>query len=162
VAAGLKDGCVHVRELGDFAVTYRVAGLLEDVQSLISARSNLRKAVLDALHAADIEVVSPAFMNTRAIGEDRRFIPQPAGRQRAVREPETRAEEVAFDVAEKAASVEELRKAVKAIEAELEAVPRSVSADREALVSGLEARRVRLAAELAEAEAQQARGEDKA
>ncbi len=40
--AGLKDAFVHVRELGDFSISYRVAGLLEDVQSLISARSALR------------------------------------------------------------------------------------------------------------------------
>ncbi|MEJ2274148.1 MAG: mechanosensitive ion channel family protein [Woeseiaceae bacterium] len=53
--AELKDGFVQVRELGDFSVTYRVAGLLEDVTSLISARSRLRAAMLDALHAADIE-----------------------------------------------------------------------------------------------------------
>ena len=69
--AALKDAFVQVRELGDFAVSYRVAGLLEDVQSLISARSDLRRAVLDALHAADIEIVSPSFMNTRALAEDR-------------------------------------------------------------------------------------------
>ena len=42
--AGLKDSFVHVRELGDFSITYRVAGLLEDVHSLISARSKLRVA----------------------------------------------------------------------------------------------------------------------
>jgi small conductance mechanosensitive channel len=39
----LKDPFVHVRELGDYSVLYRVAGLLEDVQSLISARSRLRE-----------------------------------------------------------------------------------------------------------------------
>lgn len=32
--AGLKDGFVHVRQLGDFSVNYRVAGLLVDVKSL--------------------------------------------------------------------------------------------------------------------------------
>ena len=46
--AGLSDGFVQVRELGDFSVTYRAAGLLLDVDSLISARSRLREAMLDA------------------------------------------------------------------------------------------------------------------
>ena len=62
--AGLTDAFVHVRALGDFSVTYRVAGLLADVGSLISARSHPREHMLDALHGAGIEIVSPTFMNT--------------------------------------------------------------------------------------------------
>jgi hypothetical protein len=118
--AGLKDGFVHVRELGDFSVTYRVAGLLEDIQSLISARSLLRAAMLDALHEAGIEIVSPSFMNTRAIREGQTFIPtrsrpsaQPAGVQ---------AEEIAFDKAEEAASAEKIRIEVEKLDAELAAL----------------------------------------
>ncbi|HKK22042.1 MAG TPA: mechanosensitive ion channel domain-containing protein, partial [Pseudohaliea sp.] len=43
--SGLTECFVHVRELGDFSVTYRVAGLLEDVKSLLSARSRLLEAM---------------------------------------------------------------------------------------------------------------------
>ena len=39
-AVGLKDAFVQVTDLGDFAISYRIAGLLEDVQSLISVRSD--------------------------------------------------------------------------------------------------------------------------
>ncbi|NNF38683.1 MAG: mechanosensitive ion channel, partial [Gemmatimonadetes bacterium] len=76
--AGLEDGFVHVRELGDFSVSYRVAGLLKDVESLISARSRLREAMLDSLHEGGVEIVSPTFMNTRAVGDGPLFIPEAA------------------------------------------------------------------------------------
>jgi len=160
--AGLKDAFVQVRELGDFSVSYRVAGLLEDVQSLISARSNLRRAVLDALHAADVEIVSPNFMNTRALGEERRFVPAPAPSLRSRRVAETRAEEVAFDVAEEAASVEELRKALELVEKELADSAQGDTPGEEALKERLQARKSRLAAELKAAEARRASGEHKA
>ena len=62
--AGLRDAFVHVRELGDFSISYRVAGLLEDVQSLISARSGLRTEVLNALHGA-LPVTSPVCPLTK-------------------------------------------------------------------------------------------------
>lgn len=115
--AGLTEGFVHVRELGDFSVTYRVAGLLEDVKSLISARSRLNEATLDALHSADIEIVSPNFMNTRALAEGKVFVP------RATREPARTAvgqvEDVAFDKANEAASLEDIRRAIEAVDAEM-------------------------------------------
>jgi small conductance mechanosensitive channel len=113
-SAGLIEAFVHVRELGDFAVTYRVAGLLKDVQSLISSRSALRLAVLNALHQADIEIVSPTFMNTRAQPEGKRFIPP--GLEKPADVPQTQVEDVAFDKAEQAASVEEIRKAIEEVE----------------------------------------------
>lgn len=160
--AGLKDAFVQIRQLGDFAVSYRIAGLLEDVQSLISARSDLRKAVLDALHAAGIEIVSPNFMNTRALSQDQRFTPQPSGRKPAGGKTETRAEQVAFDVAEEAASVEELRKALNLIEKELAELKGGEQKGESAARERLEAQREHLAAELAAAEARRASGEHKA
>jgi len=159
--AGLKDAFVQIRQLGDFSINYRIAGLLEDVQSLLSARSGLRKAVLDALHQADIEIVSPNFMNTRALADDQRFMPKPVGRKPARKEVETRAEEVAFDVAEEAASVEELRKALEAVDKELAELKERDRKDDSGARGGLESRRERLAAELEAAEARRASGEHK-
>ncbi len=149
-AAGLRDCFVHVRELGDFSVTYRVAGLLEDVQSLISARAALRASMLDTLHAAGIEIVSPNFMNTRALDPGRAVIPDAAPAP-APAAAANQAESVAFDKAEEAASVEEVRKALDAVDAELAALaetdePSAVAKEE------LEARRARLAARLAAAE----------
>lgn len=115
--AGLTDSFVQIRELGDFSVLYRVAGMLEDVKSLISARSALREAMLDTLHGAGVEIVSPNFMNTRAIPENTLFIPtsfKAGGPQENIR-----AEDVVFDKAEQAASVEDIRKEIELIDVAL-------------------------------------------
>lgn len=150
--AGLKDGFVQVRELGDFSIVYRVAGLLEDVKSLISARSRLREAMLDALHDAGIEIVSPNFMNTRALDPQRSMIP--VTRRRQPDPARTQGEDVAFDKAEDAASVESLRKDLQKLEAELLATngKDAVDADDD-FVAALQARRDALRTRLAEAEA---------
>ena len=151
--AGLKDGFVQVRELGDFSVTYRVAGLLEEVQSLISARSALRASMLDALHLAGIEIVSPNFMNTRALGKDVSFIPVPS--RKAPQAAKTQAEDLAFDKAEQAASVESIRKAIELAEAELQSLEEAedgeLSADAK---SALEEKKLQLVQQLKAAEAQ--------
>ena len=72
---GLGDPVVQVRELGDFSVSYRVAGLLSEPRRLLSARSDLRTAMLDRLHEAGIEIVSPTFMNQRRLGSASTMIP---------------------------------------------------------------------------------------
>jgi hypothetical protein len=159
---GLKDGFVQVRKLGDASISYRIAGLLEDVQSLISARSDLRKAVLDGLHDAGIEIVSPSFMNTRALDVEQRFVPRPDGALRPRRKPEARADEVAFDVAQEAASVEELRKAIELLDSELRELKRSETEGDKALRQRLETQKQRLSADLEAAEARRATGEHKA
>ncbi len=142
----LKDGFVQVRKLGDFAVTYRVAGLLEDVTSLISARSKLRVAMLDALHAADIEIVSPNFMNTRAIGENHKFIPAPSKKTAAEVQPV--AETVAFDKADEAASVDSIRIAIEKTEAKLKALGEATGTVDPAVRTALEDEKVRLIEQL--------------
>ncbi len=148
--AGLKDAFVHVRELGDFSVNYRVAGLLEDVKSLISSRSRLRESMLDALHDENIEIVSPNFMNTRALSGKEAIIPEPA--QKIIKQESPKAEDMAFDKAAEAASVESIRKAIELNDAELEALEKGkeVSASKEQL----EARKSELVEQLKEAEEQ--------
>ena len=147
--AGLTDGFVHVRQLGDFSVTYRVAGLLEDVKSLISARSRLRESVLDALHDAGIEIVSPNFMNTRAVTGDRLFIPEKSRRVSVSKS--TQVEDVAFDKAEEAASVDQIRKAIELVDAELALLEKQDGGD-EAMNDALEAKKLHLIEQLKDAE----------
>ena len=127
--SGLTDPFVHVRELGDSSILYRVAGLLENVDSLISARSGLREAMLDALHAADIEIVSPTFMNQRALDKKQSFIPEPVARNSEP--PQAQAETIAFDKASDAASLEKLKKRIESIDAELEELDETSEADDE-------------------------------
>lgn len=110
--SGLEEPFVHVRELGDFSVTYRVSGFLAEVKHLLTARSNLRRAILDMLHGAGIEIVSPTFMNQRRIGDGVQVIPPEAdGGSAAQKQPraEEKPEERIFDKAEEAGARESLR-----------------------------------------------------
>jgi len=148
--ADLTDSFVHVRQLGDFSVTYRVAGLLEDVKSLISARSRLRESMLDALHAAGIEIVSPNFMNTRSLADDQSFVPIPVRRKSG--EILATAESLAFDKAEEASLVEQIRKSVELVDAELAALDKAEPGTTDPSEDELAARKVLLIEQLRVAE----------
>lgn len=140
--SGLKEPFVHVRELGDFSILYRVAGLLEDVESLISARSRLRESMLDALHVANIEIVSPTFMNSRVYADDRAFIPEPS---LSMRKPaQSKAEAIVFDKAAEAASLEELKTRIESIDVELARLSEQSSPDLDVTTSRLEAEKAHL------------------
>lgn len=105
---GLADPFVQVLELGDFSVTYRAAGLLAEVKQLVSTRSRLRAAVMDALHGDGVEIVSPTFMNQRVLDPANPVIPdrvEPAGGAASGFTPES----VVFDKADEAESLENLR-----------------------------------------------------
>lgn len=104
-ACGLEDPFVQILELGNFAVTYKASGKLLDTKTLLTARSNLCRAVLDTLHGNGIEIMSPSFMNQRPIGDSTSMIPHVSGH--APEEELAVAEEMVFD---KAASAEQLEK----------------------------------------------------
>ncbi len=111
---GLDGPFVHVVELGDFSVTYMVAGFLEDIDRLLTTRSRLRCAVLDRLHDAKIEIVSPNFMNQRVLDPKQavmpaRVKPTPGGATQDVVDEEPTAESVVFDKGSKASALEGLR-----------------------------------------------------
>ena len=148
--AGLTDDFVHVRALGDFSVNYRVAGLLTDVSSLISARSRLRECMLDALHGAGIEIVSPTFMNTRALGQGTAVIPQ--AEPAIVTHEGTVAEEIVFEKADEAASIEHLRDALRKVD---EAVDDAGSSDGTTGRSALEAKKAAIEAQIEAAQEHQ-------
>ncbi|MBB6519918.1 mechanosensitive ion channel family protein [Pseudoteredinibacter isoporae] len=116
VDAGLEEPFVYVMDLGDFSVCYRVAGFLQNVRQLLSARSKLRKHMLDSLHGAGVEIVSPNFMNQRQVGEQS-FIPQPRYRAKVSEEPEPEA--IVFDKAERAQSLQELKDDYEELKQEL-------------------------------------------
>ncbi|SMP62365.1 Mechanosensitive ion channel [Neorhodopirellula lusitana] len=104
---GLAEPFVHVLALGNFAVSYRVSGFLEEPKRLISIRSNLYGCVLDTLHGNEIEIVSPTFMNQRRIEADGRIIPTPDVATSLSVDPEFSVEDIAFDKAEKAERLED-------------------------------------------------------
>ena len=104
--AELEEPFVQVTELGDYSVHYRVVGFLAEVKQLLTVRSNLRKCMLDALHAAGIEIVSPSFMNQRPLAPEQRFIPA----RKVVTPPSADTEAPEAKIFEDADKAEELHK----------------------------------------------------
>lgn len=102
---GLEEPFVQILELGNFAVTYKASGMLLDTKTLLTARSNLCRSVLDTLHGNGVEIMSPAFMNQRPMADAMQVIPREPSRAPA--ETLAVAEEVVFD---KAVSAEQLEK----------------------------------------------------
>lgn len=123
---GLDSPYVQIRNLGDYSVTYRISGLLNEVNRLLDRRRALRAKTMDALHAAGIEIVSPTFMNTRSYATDSQFIA--AVRERPATEARVSTDSLVFDKAEKAESVSRLREKLEEAQARLK-VCKEVASD---------------------------------
>lgn len=146
--AGLEEPFVLVEDLLDHAVGYRVCGFLPEMKHPLSARSKLRKKVLEVLHDNRIEIASPSFMNQRALAPGDRAIPAP----RLAAEPDgAHAEEAPetkiFEKAEEAASLEELkleqenlRQNIKRERAHLKEAPEAEKSALETVIARLEQR----------------------
>lgn len=125
--AGLTDSFVQIKELGDFSVTYRAAGRLTDTSTLLSVKSNLYGAVLDRLHGAKIEIVSPSFMNTRTV-QDIRMIPK--GQKHSPKEnSDGSVEKIIFEKAEKASAISNIHAEIEKLVAVLENKEEPISDD---------------------------------
>ncbi len=141
--SGLAEPFVHIMELGNYAVTYRVSGVLGEVKGLITARSNLNRAILDTLHGQGIEIMSPAFMNQRRIDNEKQCIPSPVLAKPAETAPV--AEEIVFDKAEQAEKLEneksDLKKKIQQLEKALKERPEK---EKQKLKEAIERSRERL------------------
>ena len=116
--AGLDDPYVLVLELLDHAVVYRAAGFLRDIKSPLSSRSQLRREMLDAVHAAGLEITSPSVVAQRQQPGDSRTMP--AGKAyRAVECHETTPEERIFDSGNAAANKEALREEIESLQQQI-------------------------------------------
>lgn len=140
---GLQDAFVQVLQLGDYSVTYRVAGLLTETKQLMTYRSRLQAAMLDFLHDGGVEIVSPLFNNARQMAPERSFIPRP---ERAQAGPATDAApvEVVFDKAEEAESLSTLQHERELLEDDLKALRKDLKAAEEADKAPLESQIDRL------------------
>jgi small-conductance mechanosensitive channel len=105
---GLESPFVQIRNLGDFSVTYQISGLLVEVKRIIDKRRELRARTMDTLHAANIEIVSPNFMHTRAFESSQQFIPE-VGDSHDTHDDDASTDKLIFDIAEEAESVSRLR-----------------------------------------------------
>ena len=145
-AAQLSDPFVYVTELGDFSVGYRVSGFLENPKQLLTARSSLRKQMLDALHGAGVEIVSPTFMNQRRLDAAAPVLAEPRAAARsagATPSPEA----LMFDKAECMSDLEALRAEQGRLSEEIEAlegdIRKSSETEQRQLASELARRRAR-------------------
>jgi small-conductance mechanosensitive channel len=109
---GLKDPFVHILELGDFSVTYRLSGILTNVKYLISYHSDIKAQMLDVLHENGVEIVSPNFMNQRMYPLDQPFIPKTIKKSK-VKDAGKSPEDVIFDKADEAQSVERIKEIIQ-------------------------------------------------
>ncbi len=114
----LGDGFVQIRGLGDFSVTYRASGWLDEAGLLVSTRSKLRGRMLDALHEAGIEIVSPNFMNQRVLDPAGKIIPAKRHRQRE-KDTDGHAEGVLFNKAEITSTVDTLESKIQSLKESL-------------------------------------------
>ena len=133
--AGLVDPFVRIRALGDFSVTYEVSGRLGETKRFLGSKSALHRAVLDTLHSAGVEIVSPTFMNQRQIKQGESFVPEvkaPADPTRD-RGPDS----VVFDKADKVEKVEEIRSRLTALDKEIADLETQVKA-----TEGVEAEKI--------------------
>jgi len=113
--AGLEDAFIYITSLGDYSIVYEIHGRLAEVKKFISARSLLRAMMLDVLHEAKVEIVSPTFMNQRQVNEQT-FIPRKVKQTTVDTQTTAKPEEVIFDKAEKAESIEKRKDKIDDIE----------------------------------------------
>ncbi len=139
--ADLTDPFVHVMELGDFSVSYRISGLLKEVKFLVSARSELRANVLDFLHEGGIEIMSPNFMNQIPITDGRAFIPKKPRKVADSGPKEKAPESIIFDKANQAESRDNLMEKTKELEEKIAVLKTQKSETKEeAIQKELESR----------------------
>ena len=117
INAGLEDPFVYVMELGDYSVVYRVNGFLTEIKTLLSARSQLRRKMMDMIHDHDIEIASPSIMLQKPLKDD--LIPERAFVSRISKGAGFSPETLVFDKAERAEQIEGLRAAYEELKEEL-------------------------------------------
>jgi len=129
--SGLEGPFVHVLELGDHAITYRISGLLTEIKSMISSRSTLYVNIMDCLHEDNIEIVSPGFMNQRKLPDDVSVLPVKAAASKKA-PAEGTPEDVIFDKAEEAQTKDRTLKDLLEQLAQLEIDIKAADGDRKA------------------------------
>lgn len=114
LATGLKDPYVYITELGDFSVSYKIHGFLEDSGKYFSTNSLLNSNVINHLHENNIEIVSPSFMNQRKVDE-KLFIPKRVITNKT-EPPERTPEDLIFDKAIEAGAIENKKEYISNID----------------------------------------------
>lgn len=122
---GLQDPFVQIISLGDFSVTYRIAGFLEEARQILSSKSKLQKEILDNFHKADIEIVSPSFMNQRQLKMNEKIIPSTSKTSQIPfqieekNETQASPEEIMFEKADTAEKLDKLKARYRKLQEEI-------------------------------------------
>lgn len=116
--SGLEDPFFYIDELGDFSVTYRINGILKDINKYFTTHSLLNAKVMDNLHENGVEIVSPAFMNQRQVNENK-FIPEIRLRKKDKGENNL-PEKIVFDKAIEADKIEEKEEYLEKIDNQID------------------------------------------
>ena len=115
---GLKDPYVYITELGDFSISYKIHGFLEDSGKYFTTNSQLNSNVINCLHQSNIEIVSPSFMNQRKI-DNITFIPK----EKIEIKPEIlekTPEDLIFDKVSQATAIEDKKEYISEINQKIE------------------------------------------
>jgi small conductance mechanosensitive channel len=121
-ASGLVEPFVRILELGDFSITYEIAGRLSDTKRFLGSKTALHRTILDTLHRHGVEIVSPNFMNQRQLAEERLFVPEidiEVPEKPARSSSKSGPDSVVFDKADQVERVEDLRKRLTALDEEI-------------------------------------------
>lgn len=141
---GLTDPYVHIGELSDFSVTYQVNGFLTEAKTLLTARSKLNGSVLDTLHEAGIEIMSPNF--ARHIQHPVEKVMIPVARKHKKKPKSSAVEDVAFAKANQAEALEELKLDIQSqISGLSKKVSESIGEEKDRLEAELESLNTKLA-----------------
>jgi small conductance mechanosensitive channel len=124
----LDDAFMHIQSLGDYSVTYRISGFLKDIKTILTSKAKLREEILDALHHHQIEIVSPTFMNQRVFDNTQSFIPK---FQRDTSHNQESVENIIFDKADEAESIENLKARIKEFNKQIDAINQNESLSSE-------------------------------
>lgn len=132
--AQLAEPFTQIIALGNFAIEYKVTGMLADVSTLVSKRTELRAHLIDQLHAASIEIMTPNVMHQRALEGAQIPVPE------AVPAPEFdsgKAESIMFDKADLAARMQKIRAHCEALRDEIKKLESEDAADHKMDISWL-------------------------
>ncbi|MGE4454251.1 MAG: mechanosensitive ion channel domain-containing protein [Sphaerochaeta sp.] len=134
---GLSDGFVFIEAFLDHAISYRLYGLLQESSERLSKLSELHKRVLDVFCERKIEIASPSLTDRRELAPQSAYLPKlHATKEKAKKE--TVAEEVAFDKADEAQSIEELKTHIEEATEKLEGASKETKEKIEHQIQQLE------------------------
>ncbi len=112
---GVESCYVEVKGLLDHCVLYSLHALVVDMERYFSTKSKLHAAVIDSLHHQKIEIVSPKFINSRAIDQSPILVKDHV----IVTEEEDNIDDLLFDKANLADKIDIIKERLLKIEAQL-------------------------------------------